>query len=75
MASFPRMLLIHPQEYIRREALLGPAALDGWLVRAVAASMTDSFLTRDLQIKGQTNLKSLKESLVAVRHKLSSPTS
>ncbi|KAJ7192410.1 hypothetical protein GGX14DRAFT_480074 [Mycena pura] len=44
-------------EYIRREALLGAAALDGWL------------------IKGQTNLKSLKESLVAVRHKLSSPTS
>jgi len=41
-------------EYIRREALLGPAALDGWL------------------IKGQTNLRSLKESLVAVRHKLSS---
>ncbi|KAJ7916045.1 hypothetical protein B0H13DRAFT_377949 [Mycena leptocephala] len=41
-------------EYIRKEALLGPAALDGWL------------------IKGQTNLKSLKESLVAVRHKLSS---
>ncbi|KAJ7360822.1 hypothetical protein DFH08DRAFT_1073988 [Mycena albidolilacea] len=39
-------------EYIRREALLGPAALDGWL------------------IKGQTNLRSLKESLVAIRHKL-----
>ncbi|KAJ6502814.1 hypothetical protein C8R47DRAFT_216524 [Mycena vitilis] len=42
-------------EYIRREALLGPAALDGWL------------------IKGQSNLKSLKESLVTVRQKLSSP--
>ncbi|KAJ7500704.1 hypothetical protein B0H11DRAFT_2189157 [Mycena galericulata] len=41
-------------QYIRKEALLGSAALDGWL------------------IKGQTNLSSLKESLVAVRHKLSS---
>ncbi|KAJ7158376.1 hypothetical protein C8R43DRAFT_995770 [Mycena crocata] len=39
-------------EHIRREALLGSAALDGWL------------------IKGQTNLKSLKESLVVVRRKL-----
>ncbi|KAJ6473540.1 hypothetical protein C8R47DRAFT_1144751 [Mycena vitilis] len=38
-------------ENIRREALLGPAALDGWL------------------IKGQTNLKALKESLAAVRRK------
>ncbi|KAJ7666271.1 hypothetical protein DFH06DRAFT_1186383 [Mycena polygramma] len=38
-------------EHIRREALLGPAALDGWL------------------IKGQTNLKALKESLAAVRRK------
>ncbi|KAJ7829950.1 hypothetical protein B0H13DRAFT_2434252 [Mycena leptocephala] len=41
-------------EYIRREALLGPAALDGWL------------------IKGQTNLASVKETLVFVRQKLSS---
>ncbi|KAJ7664316.1 hypothetical protein B0H17DRAFT_1091963 [Mycena rosella] len=41
-------------EHIRREALLGPAALDGWL------------------IKGQTNLNSLKESLIAVRRKLRS---
>ncbi|KAJ7089182.1 hypothetical protein B0H15DRAFT_839790 [Mycena belliarum] len=40
-------------EHIRREALLGPAALDGWL------------------IKGQTNMNSLKKSLVAVRLKLS----
>ncbi|KAJ7741411.1 hypothetical protein DFH07DRAFT_837986 [Mycena maculata] len=41
-------------EHIRQEALLGPAALDGWL------------------IKGQTNMSSLKESLVAVRQKLRS---
>ncbi|KAJ7828301.1 hypothetical protein B0H13DRAFT_2437951 [Mycena leptocephala] len=41
-------------EYIHREALLGPAALDGWL------------------IKGQTNLASVKETLVFVRQKLSS---
>ncbi|KAJ7677133.1 hypothetical protein DFH06DRAFT_1169852 [Mycena polygramma] len=40
-------------EYIRREALLGPAALNGWL------------------IKGQTNLSSLKETLVFVRQRLS----
>ncbi|KAJ7485409.1 hypothetical protein FB451DRAFT_1229641 [Mycena latifolia] len=39
-------------ENIRQEALLGPAALDAWL------------------IKGQTTMSSLKESLVAVRHKL-----
>ncbi|KAJ7126180.1 hypothetical protein C8R44DRAFT_781272 [Mycena epipterygia] len=39
-------------EQIRREALLGPAALDGWL------------------IKGQTDLKTLKESLVGIRLKL-----
>ncbi|KAJ6595606.1 histidine kinase-like ATPase [Mycena vulgaris] len=39
-------------EHIRREALLGPAALDGWL------------------IKGQTNLKTMKKNLVAVRRKL-----
>ncbi|KAJ6588823.1 hypothetical protein B0H19DRAFT_1101310 [Mycena capillaripes] len=39
-------------EHIRREGLLGPAALDGWL------------------IKGQTNAKTFKESLIAVRRKL-----
>ncbi|KAJ7037861.1 hypothetical protein C8F04DRAFT_1090413 [Mycena alexandri] len=41
-------------EHVRREALLGPAALDAWM------------------IKGQTNLKTLKESLVVVREKLKS---
>ncbi|KAJ7211359.1 hypothetical protein GGX14DRAFT_450013, partial [Mycena pura] len=42
-------------EHIRREALVSPAALDGWLV------------------KGQINMKSLRESLVALRRKLREP--
>jgi hypothetical protein len=36
------------QEYIRREALLGPAALDGWLVRAFDISVAQLFLILDL---------------------------